>query len=53
VHIKKDALMAYNDEMRQPPHSRSVDNVLRLSNFRGNSVGCNYAEAFMLLRKID
>lgn len=53
VHIKKDALMAYNDEMRQPPHSRSIENVLRLNNFRGNSVGCDYAEAFMLLRKID
>jgi len=53
VHIKKEAIMAYSSEMHQPPHSRSIDNVLRLSNFRGNSVGCNYAEAFMLLRKID
>jgi len=53
IHLKKDALMAYNDEMRQPPHSRSIDNILRLNNFRGNSVGYNYAEAFMLLRKIN
>ena len=53
IDIKKQTLEAYNNEMRQPPHSRSIDNVLRLNALRGNSVGCNYAEAFMLLRKID
>ena len=53
IDIKKQTLEAYNKEIRQPPHSRSIDNALRLNALRGNSVGCNYAEAFVLLRKID
>ena len=53
IDIKKQILEAYNKEIRQPPHSRSIDNALRLNALRGNSVGCNYAEAFVLLRKID
>jgi N-acetylglucosamine malate deacetylase 1 len=52
IHIKKQALSAYSKEMRQPSHSRSVDNILRLSALRGNSVGMDYAEAFMLLREL-
>jgi len=36
--------------MRQPPHSRSIDNALRLNALRGNSVGVDYAEAFELIR---
>ena len=52
IHIKKQVLSAYSKEMRQPSHSRSVDNILRLSALRGNSVGMDYAEAFMLLREL-
>jgi len=52
IDIKKQALEVYSKEMRQPPHSRSIDNVLRLNTFRGNSVGMKYAEAFMILRVI-
>ncbi len=48
--MKIEALKAYNEEMHQPPHSRSVDNIMRLSSLRGNSVGVDYAEAFMLIR---
>lgn len=53
IEIKKEALKAYSDEMRQSPHSRSIDNVIRLNALRGNSVGLRYAEAFCLLRKIN
>jgi N-acetylglucosamine malate deacetylase 1 len=52
IDIKKQALEAYSKEMRQPPHGRSIDNVIRLNALRGNSVGVHYAEAFCLLRGI-
>ena len=52
INIKKQVLEVYSEEMRQPPHTRSVDNVLRLNALRGNSIGVNYAEAFMLLKTI-
>ena len=50
VDIKKQALEFYSKEMRKSPHSRSVDNVLRLNALRGNFVGVDYAEAFVVLR---
>jgi len=53
IEHKHKALGIYNEEMLPPPHSRSVDNVIRLNALRGNSVGVDYAEAFMLLRKIS
>jgi N-acetylglucosamine malate deacetylase 1 len=52
IDIKKQVLEVYSEEMRQPPHSRSIDNALRLNALRGNSVGVDYAEAFMILRVI-
>ena len=44
------ALEAYSEEMHQPPHSRSADNVIRLNALRGNTIGVDYAEAFELIR---
>lgn len=52
VESKRQALAAYQLEMRGAPHSRSIENVLRLNALRGNSVGVAYAEAFMLVRQI-
>jgi LmbE family N-acetylglucosaminyl deacetylase len=52
IDIKKQVLEVYSEEMHQPPHSRSVDNALRLNALRGNSVGVDYAEAFLALRII-
>ena len=52
IDIKKQVLEVYSEEMRQPPHSRSIDNALRLNALRGNSVGVDYAEAFELIRMI-
>ena len=49
---KLKVLEAYADEMRNPPHSRSIENIARLSLMRGNSVGLDYAEAFSLVRMI-
>lgn len=52
IDIKKQVLDIYSEEMRQSPHSRSIDNALRLNALRGNSVGVDYAEAFFLIRAV-
>lgn len=51
--IKLDALSAYDLEMRDEPHSRSLVNVRRLAGLRGNSVGMELAEGFSLVRLLD
>jgi N-acetylglucosamine malate deacetylase 1 len=52
IEIKRKVLEAYSQEMRSPPHSRSIDNVIRLNAVRGNSVGLDYAEAFISIREL-
>ncbi len=52
IELKRKALYCYNEEMRKPPHSRSIENIIRLNNLRGNSIGIEYAEAFTLVRNI-
>lgn len=50
IDLKKQVLEAYSEEMRQPPHSRSIENAIRLNALRGNAGGYGYSEAFQLLR---
>jgi N-acetylglucosamine malate deacetylase 1 len=52
IGVKRQALEVYREEMRKPPHSRSIDNVVRLNSLRGSSVGVDYAEALILLRRV-
>ena len=47
------ALKSYQSEMRQYPHSRSIEGILNLSKRRGNQVGFNLAEAFEVIRKLE
>ena len=49
---KEAALMAYDQEMRDWPHARSVAAVHHLACWRGASVGVAAAEAFVLGRGI-
>ena len=49
---KEEALKAYECEMRDWPHPRSIQSVRNLSLLRGAQVGLEAAEAFMMLRKI-
>ena len=49
---KIKALEAYSDEMRESPHSRSMDHVDGLGKHRGHTIGVEYAEAFMTYRII-
>lgn len=52
IEKKITALEAYELEMRPPPHSRSTINSKRIAELRGNAVGVEFAEAFMLIRMI-
>jgi N-acetylglucosamine malate deacetylase 1 len=49
---KMAALRAYHGEMRPWPHPRSYEGVTHLARWRGATVGCGAAEAFVLGREI-
>jgi len=50
---KLNALAAYSTEMRNWPHARSLPAVEHLAHWRGATVGCEAAEAFMVLRNVE
>jgi N-acetylglucosamine malate deacetylase 1 len=52
LETKLEALRAYNTEMREHPHSRSIKHIECLARHRGYSVGVPAAEAFMLIRNV-
>lgn len=49
---KIEALKVYGTEMRPWPHPRSYEGVTHLARWRGATVGCEAAEAFVLGREI-
>ncbi len=50
--IKLAALQEYADEMRDAPHSRSIEGLENLAKYRGSQVGLHYAEAFQVPRRV-
>ena len=50
--LKMKALAAYKTEMRPWPHSRSLEATEHLARWRGATVGCEAAEAFVVGRQI-
>jgi N-acetylglucosamine malate deacetylase 1 len=52
LELKMQALETYQSEMRPWPHARSSEAVKHLAHWRGASIGCNAAEAFVLGRNI-
>jgi LmbE family N-acetylglucosaminyl deacetylase len=50
---KRAALEAYHEEMRPWPHPRSLEAVEHLARWRGATVGCEAAEAFVVLRQLQ
>jgi len=52
LRTKLDALEAYSEEMRKPPHSRSLAHAQVLAHHRGYSIGVDAAEAFEVYRII-
>lgn len=52
IDVKLKAINFYNLEMRDSPHSRSIEHVKSLAKHRGNCVGVDAAEAFIAIRVI-
>ena len=52
INLKNKALELYKTEMKNSPHSRSLQNIKNLAGFRGNCVGVEFAESFVLAREI-
>lgn len=52
LELKLKALEAYEYEMREWPHARSIKALDYLAKWRGANVGFEAAEAFILGRKI-
>lgn len=52
LEIKNQALLAYEIEMRNAPHTRSINHVNHLAFHRGHTVGVHAAEAFLTIRTI-
>ena len=50
---KLSALKAYKNEIREYPHSRSLESIQNLAKLRGNQIGVEMAECFQIVRKID
>ena len=48
---KIDALNEFKLQMNKYPHPRSIEAIESLAKYRGSTVGTEYAEAFMLIRK--
>jgi len=49
---KMAALQAYEEEMRESPHSRSISHLKALAIHRGHSVGLHAAEAYQTIRTL-
>ena len=52
LHTKLAAVEAYSLEMREAPHSRSIENVQSLAFYRGHSIGVKASEAMILVRSV-
>lgn len=50
LNMKEKSLKIYATEMREWPHARSIEAVSHLAKWRGASIGCEAAEAFILGR---
>ena len=51
--FKLKALQVYFRELRDYPHSRSLEGIENLAKLRGNQIGVEFAEAFEVLRKLE
>ena len=50
---KIDIMKIYKQEMGAHPFPRSEESIRALGVLRGSTVGCQYAESFMVLRDVD
>ncbi|AZJ35044.1 PIG-L family deacetylase [Tenacibaculum singaporense] len=49
---KVEAMKKFESQLKEFPHSRSIEAINALAKFRGSTVGANAAESFMLIRNI-
>lgn len=52
IETKIEAFRMYKSQLKEYPHSRSVESIKALALHRGVTVGYKYAEAFSLIREI-
>lgn len=53
IERKLEIMRVFESEIGPPPFPRSEENIRALARFRGSSVGCNFAEAFQVVKIID
>ena len=53
MHIKRQVLAGYSTEVRPHPDARSIEGMIDVANYRGRTIGVNYAEAFQLVYARD
>ena len=49
---KINAMKFYKSQLKQFPHTRSIESIKNLAMFRGGVINVKYAEAFMLIRHV-
>ncbi len=52
IDAKLEAMAAYETELRDPPHPRSLESIRAFARERGAALGVGYAEAHMLVREL-
>ena len=52
IGIKLEAMKCHASQIRQYPHPRSLEAIEALARYRGSTVCCKYAEAFMVIRQV-
>ncbi len=52
IEKKLNALECYQTELREFPHPRSLKALKNIAIYRGATIGCNFAEAFVIGRRI-
>jgi hypothetical protein len=53
IEKKIEIMRVFESELGNPPFPRSEENIRALAKFRGSTVGCQYAEAFQVVKIID
>ena len=51
--LKTEAMKCFKSQLRNFPNPRSLKSIEALANYRGSTVGCSHAEAFMTIRVIE
>ncbi len=53
IESKLEAMKAHENELMAWPHPRSIEGIRNLSKLRGQQIGVDHAEAFMLVRQVN